>query len=197
MTIKRATVSYGGPGLRFLAATESGHAVAFDDETGDTGARPLEVVLGALGSCTAMDVLSILRKKRQPVDWYRVRVEAEQRDESPRVFTAIRVIHELDGHEVEREAARRAIELSATRYCPVGAMFAAGTARLSHWFLMRGEHPADDELAHVVTLGPGAPVAGTRTGTGTELEAGAEPEAGAGVPSPERPSFTAGGRFSA
>ncbi|HEY7600273.1 MAG TPA: OsmC family protein [Candidatus Limnocylindrales bacterium] len=158
MTIKRATVSYGGPGLRFLGATDSGHVVAFDDEAGDSGARPMEALLAALGACTAMDVLSILRKKRQPVSWYRVRVEGEQRAEHPHVFTDIRVIHEADGHSVEREALRRAIQLSAERYCSVGAMLAAGTARVSHWYLLRGAQPADDEIGEVVSRGPGAPL---------------------------------------
>jgi len=118
----------------------------------------MEVVLAALGSCAAMDVLSILRKKRQPISWYRVRVEGDQRDEHPRVFTHVRLVHELDGHDCDREALRRAIELSATRYCSVGAMLAAGTARISHWLLLRGSLPADDEVAEVVSLGPGAPL---------------------------------------
>jgi putative redox protein len=156
LSIKRATIRYEGPGLRFLAATDSGHAILFDDEAGDTGARPMEAVLAALGTCSAMDVLSILRKKRQPVSWYRVRVEGDQRDAPPRVFTAIRVVHELDGHDVERAAVRRAIELSATRHCSVGAMLAAGTAMVSHWYLLRGASSADDEVAEVVSLGPGA-----------------------------------------
>jgi putative redox protein len=158
MGIKRATVSLGGPGLRFLGATDSGHVVAFDDESGDTGARPMEAVLAALGACTAMDVLSIMRKKRQPVTWYRVRVEGEQREEHPRVFTSIRVIHEVDGHDVEREAFRRAIALSAERYCSVGAMLAAGTARVSHWYLLRGAVPANDEVGEVFSRGPNGDV---------------------------------------
>lgn len=158
MTIKRATVSYGGPGLRFLGATDSGHVVAFDDEQGDTGGRPMEAVLAALGACTAMDVLSILRKKRQPVTWYRVRVEGDQRVDHPKVFTHIRVVHEADGHEVEREAFRRAIDLSVTRYCSVGAMLAAGPTRISHWYLLRGAVPADDEVAEIISRGPGAPI---------------------------------------
>jgi putative redox protein len=167
MSIKRATVRYSGPGLRFLGATDSGHAIAFDDAAGNTGARPMETLLAALGSCSAMDVLSILRKKRQPVGWYRVRVEGEQREEHPRVFTSIRVVHEFDGHDVEREAVRRAIELSATRYCSVGAMLGAGTARVSHWFLLRGSHPADDEVAEIVAIGPGADLgAAAATGQG-------------------------------
>lgn len=156
MTIKRATVSYGGMGLRFVGGTGSGHAIAFDDEAGNTGARPMEAVLSALGACTAMDVLSILRKKQQQVDWYRVRVEGEQRAEHPRVFTSIRVVHEVDGRGVDRAALRRAIELSAGRYCSVGAMLGAGVTKISHWYLLRGELPYDDDVAEVITFGPHA-----------------------------------------
>jgi putative redox protein len=154
MTIKRATVNYGGIGLRFLGGTDSGHATAFDDEEGNSGGRPMEVLLSALGACTAMDVLSILRKKHQQVAWYRVRVEGEQRAEHPRVFTSIRLVHELDGRDVDRGALRRAIELSATKYCSVGAMLSAGVTKISHWYLLRGDVPFDDEVGEVVTIGP-------------------------------------------
>ena len=155
MTIKRATVNYGGMGLRFVGGTDSGHATAFDDEAGNSGARPMEVVLSALGACSAMDVLAILRKKRQPVDWYRVRVEGEQRAEHPHVFTSIRIVHEVHGRDVEKAALRRAIELSASRYCSVGAMLASGATRISHWYVIRGEVPFDDDVAEVITIGPG------------------------------------------
>jgi putative redox protein len=169
MTVKRATISFEGPGLRFLAATDSGHSLACDDEAGDTAPRPMEAVLAALGSCAAMDTLSILRKKRQPVTRYQVRVEGDQRAQAPRVFTSIRIVHELDGHEVDRAAARRAIELTAMRHCSVGAMLAAGTARISHWYLLRGSVPADDEIAEVITIGPGADV-----GPGKDVGPGAD-----------------------
>lgn len=156
MTIKRATVNFEGKGLRFVGGTGSGHATAFDDELGNTGARPMEVLLAALGACTAMDVLSILRKKRQQVEWYRVRVEGEQRAEHPRVYTSIRIVHEVDGKGVERAALRRAIELSAGRYCSVGAMLGAGVTKVSHWYLLRGDVPYDDDVAEVITFGPHA-----------------------------------------
>lgn len=156
MAPKRATVTATGPGLRLVAGTASGHAVLFDDEVGDSAARPMEVLLGALGACSGMDVLSILRKKRQPVAWYRVRVEGDQREEHPRVYTEIRVVHEVEGAGVDREAVRRAVELSATRYCSISAMLASGVVRLSHWYVLRGNTPEEDEAAEVLVTGPHA-----------------------------------------
>jgi putative redox protein len=154
MAPKRATVTATGPGLRLVAGTASGHAVLFDDEVGDSAARPMEVLLGALGACSGMDVLSILRKKRQPVAWYRVRVEGDQREEHPRVYTDIRIVHEVEGAGVDREAVRRAVELSATRYCSISAMLASGVVRLSHWYVLRGNTPEEDEAGEVLVTGP-------------------------------------------
>jgi putative redox protein len=69
-----------------------------------------------------MDVISILRKMRQEVTGYRVRVRGARRDEHPRVFTGIAVEHVVRGRRLNAAAVRRAIELSATRYCAVSAM---------------------------------------------------------------------------
>jgi putative redox protein len=154
MTTRHATVNLVGPGMRFVGGTGSGHAVVFDDEAGDSGARPIEVALAALGGCTAIDVIAILRKKRQQVTGYRVRLEGEQAAEQPHVYTAIRVVHEIDGDAVEPEAVRRAIELSASRYCSVGTMLAAGVTRISHWYVLRRTRPADDDVGEVIALGP-------------------------------------------
>ena len=156
MTTKRAMISHVGPGLRLQAATGSGHTLLFDDLEGDGGPRPTEVLLAALGACTAMDVLSILRKKRQPNGSYRVRLEGEQAVEHPQLFTSIRVVHEFQGDVPEAAAARRAIELSASRYCAISAALASGAARVSHWCVLRGETSADDEVGEVFVSGPNA-----------------------------------------
>ena len=66
--MKTATLRLDGPGLRFVGLTGSGHALATDGADGDSGPRPTELLLAALGACTAMDVISILRKKRQVVE---------------------------------------------------------------------------------------------------------------------------------
>jgi putative redox protein len=107
-----------------------------------------------------MDVISILRKKRQPFTRYRVRVIAEQRDDpAPHVFEQVRIVHVVDG-PVAVEAVRRAIELSATKYCSVSANLASGVTRVRHAFIVRnaqgGEH-----YAEVAVTGPGASVGST------------------------------------
>lgn len=85
----------------------------------------------ALATCTAMDVISILRKKRQPVDRYEVSVVGEQRSGHPAAFEHIDVEHVVHG-AVEPEALRRAIELSATRYCAVSATLSSGVTQIDH-----------------------------------------------------------------
>ena len=79
MAVKTASVTLEGGELRFVGRVGSGHSVVLDDGKGDTGVRPAELVPLALAGCTAMDVISILRKKRQPVTSYEVHAEGEQR----------------------------------------------------------------------------------------------------------------------
>lgn len=131
--MKTATVHLEGAGLRFAARTGSGHRLLMDGSEGDAGPRPMELVLAALAACTAMDVISILRKKRQPVEDYEVHAEGIQRDEHPAAFSELSVLHTVRG-EVDPEAVRRAIELSATRYCAVGATLSSGAATIRHAF---------------------------------------------------------------
>lgn len=144
-------------GLRFSVATGSGHHLVLDDKAGDAGPRPAELLMVAQAGCTAMDVVSILTKKRQAFDSYEVAVSGEQRDDPhPHVFTRIEIVHELTGADLEVAAVRRAIELSAARYCAVSAMLSAGPAEVHHRYLIhRGEGQAD-ELGEVVVTGPHA-----------------------------------------
>lgn len=85
------------------------------------GPTPMETVLSALAGCTGMDVVSILKKMRTPVDSFKLEVSAERADEHPKVFTEINLIYRLDGIE-EPEKAMKAIRLSQEKYCSVGAM---------------------------------------------------------------------------
>jgi putative redox protein len=88
------------------------------------GARPMEVVLGALAGCTSVDVLTILEKQRQVIRSYRVNAVGERRENPlPRVFTHITLHFELEG-TIEEDKARKAIELSFEKYCSVHAMLA-------------------------------------------------------------------------
>ncbi len=149
-------------GLRFVAATGSGHDIVIDNATGNTGPRPTELVLAAIAGCTAMDVVEILRKKRQFFTGYETEVSGTQRETAPNVFTEITVLHVVEGN-VETEAVRRAIELSATKYCTVSAQLDSGVARISHRYVIRrpagsaasdgGAAPAEEE-GEVIVTGP-------------------------------------------
>src|SRR3972149_6567228 len=102
------------------------------------GAGPAALVTAALGGCRALDVASILAKRRQSVTAYTVHVTGEQRDDPhPHVFVDIDIVHEVEGPEIDVEAVRRAIELSATRYCQATAMLSAGVAAIHHRYLVR------------------------------------------------------------
>jgi len=121
-----------GTGRQFVAETQSGHTVLMDDAEGHTGPKPIELALLALGGCTAFDVIGILRKKRQVVTGYEVEVRAEQREEPPNYFTRVEIKHRLHG-SIDPGAVERAIELSETKYCSVGAMIAK-TAKIDSTF---------------------------------------------------------------
>lgn len=154
MNEKRIEIHHDG-GMRMVARTGSGHDVVFDDREGDTGPGPTEVVAAALGACTAMDVASILNKKRQDFTRYDIHVRAVQRDEYPQVFTSIEIVHEVEGPGVTVASVRRCIELSATRYCPANAMLSAGATEVHHRYQVigTGETPFD-ESGEVLVTGP-------------------------------------------
>ncbi len=86
------------------------------------GARPQSLMLVSLAGCTGMDVISILRKKRQNVTDFEVTVRGEKAEEHPKVYTHIRVTYTVTGHDVDPAAVERSIELSMTKYCPVAGM---------------------------------------------------------------------------
>lgn len=113
-------------GMRFVAAGQDGLTVRLDAEEQHGGLgmgfRPMELLLVGLGSCTAMDVLSILRKKRQEITAYRIEVRGDQATDYPHVFTQIYLRHILTGRKLSESAAQRAIELSEGKYCPAYAM---------------------------------------------------------------------------
>ena len=142
-------------GGRVEARTPDGHIVAMDPDPPDGGgsaAGPKETLLASLAACTAVDVAAILRKKRQTATWYEVAVVGTSVDEHPRVFTRITLEHRVGG-QVTPEALRRSIELSATRYCPVNAMLAAGEVTIEHRYRLE---PDDGEAVRAVVaiVGP-------------------------------------------
>ena len=113
--------------LSFTCEADSGFTLPLGAELsvgGDNdGFRPMELILTGLAGCTAMDVISILNKKRQEVTDFQVKVHAERAEEHPRVFTDVSIDYFIIGHGIDENAVIRAIELSAIRYCPAQAMF--------------------------------------------------------------------------
>lgn len=108
---------------QFVARTGSGHNLILDDAAGGTGPKPIEMVAVGLAGCTAFDVITILRQKyQQKVTGYQVRVEADQAERSPQVFTTVQIHHVVTGIGIEEAALNEAIRLSEEKYCSVGAM---------------------------------------------------------------------------
>jgi len=108
---------------QFVAQTGSGHDFLLDDTAGGTGPKPIELVAAALAGCTAFDVITVLRQKyHQKVTGYQVRVEADQAERPPQVFTSVRIHHVVRGFEIDQSALQEAIRLSEEKYCSVGAM---------------------------------------------------------------------------
>ena len=130
-----------GTRRQFVAESGTGHAFVMDDAEGHTGPKPIEFALLALGGCTAVDVISILRKKRQQVTSYEVELSAEQRSEPPNYFTRVEIKHRLRGR-IDPEAVKAAIHLSETKYCSVGAMIGK-TARIESTFEIISEAAAE------------------------------------------------------
>jgi putative redox protein len=105
------------------------------------GFGPMELLLVGLGACTGMDVITILRKKRQNIAAYRIEVSGNRAEDYPKVFTEIFIRHVVHGDDVEGSAVRHAIELSETKYCPAYAMLSR-TAKISTTYEI---HPAGPE----------------------------------------------------
>ncbi len=120
-------------GMRFVGAGRSGHAILMDasEEVGgaDSGPRPLEMVLVALGGCTGMDVVSLLRKMRTEPTGLEIEVEDERAEAYPKALKKIHLRYRVRG-DVPEENLRKAIELSLSKYCPV-ANSLAGVAEIT------------------------------------------------------------------
>jgi putative redox protein len=138
-------------GMAFTGTTPSSHTINIDTgiEVGGSASapEPNELLLLALGSCTGMDVIAILRKKRQVVTAYTINVYANQAKEHPRVYTEILVEHIVEGRGVDPKAVARSLELSLTKYCPVHALLARAT-RVEHAY-------------RILDAAPGAPDPGS------------------------------------
>ena len=131
----QATVKWVGEAM-FLAESASGHCVVMDgppDHGGrNLGPRPMEMLLMGMGGCAPFDVASILKKSRQAVTGCVTRLEAERADEIPAVFTAIRLHFVVSGKDLKEAQVKRAVDLSAEKYCLASIMFSRAGATVSH-----------------------------------------------------------------
>jgi putative redox protein len=146
-------------GLRFVATTPSGFDVTLDSrvESPDeaAGPSPMEVQLVALGGCTGMDTISILRKMREDVTGYSVGLTQRRAADHPKVFTSIQIEHRFRGNGLREANVRRAIALTMTRYCPVFAMLFPKVAITERFeiiddgsgVVIAGDASAEDALA--------------------------------------------------
>ena len=114
--------------MSFTGIADSGFPISLDtDESvggNNSAARPMELIALGLAGCTAMDVISILHKKRQGVTSFEVKVDAARANEHPKVFTSAVIRYVVTGKNIDETALMRAIELSVVKYCPVQAMLA-------------------------------------------------------------------------
>jgi putative redox protein len=154
MATKTASLRLEGDGLRLVGSVGSGHTIILDNGEGDTGARPSELIPLALAGCTAMDVISILRKKRQDVRRYSVEAAGTQMDGHPNAFTRIDVTHVIEGAGLDADAVARAIELSATRYCAVGTTLASGMVEIHNGYRIIDTETGSETEAEVLVEGP-------------------------------------------
>lgn len=139
----KATIHLAGDDL-FVGISPSGHAQVLDtNHERASAASPVELLLIALGSCTAVDVISILRKKREQVTEYRVEVRGERRTEHPRSFTRMEVRHIVSGHNISEKALAQAINLSETKYCSVAATLRPAVEIISSYEIIEDGKPGN------------------------------------------------------
>jgi putative redox protein len=124
--------------MKFEGMSQSKHSVSLDGDSAHAhGASPMELVLMGLCGCTAIDVINILRKKREPFSGLTVSAAAEQATEAPNVFTSVKLIYRVSG-AVSQKAMQDAVHLSETKYCSVAAMISK-TAKIDYAIEYAGE----------------------------------------------------------
>ncbi|MBG6018118.1 OsmC family protein [Proteus mirabilis] len=122
--------------LSFVGESSSGHQVMMDGNSGDKAPSPMEMVLIAAGGCSAIDVVSILRKGRHQVTDCEVKLTSKRRDEAPRLFTDINLHFIVSGKALTDKTVERAVQLSAEKYCSVSLMLGKA-ANITHSFEIR------------------------------------------------------------
>lgn len=128
-----------GEGIVFDAETGNGTTFTLDSAREPKGPSPVDTLLAALGGCCGMDVIGILRKKRQAVTGYEVLVSGARCDDHPRRFTRIDVVHRVRGRNLSGAAIEEAIRLSDTKYCTVFATLAPAVEITSRYEIVPDE----------------------------------------------------------
>lgn len=131
----KATVSWAGD-VKFKGESGTGHAVMMDgppDHGGqDAGARPMELILLGVGGCSSFDVMHILKKSRQQVASCVCEIDAERADAVPAVFTKIHLNFKVSGENLKENHVKRAVELSAEKYCSASIMLGKAGVEITH-----------------------------------------------------------------
>lgn len=134
----KAVVQFAGDDL-FIGVSPSGHAITIDaDRARNSAPSPMELLLLALGSCTGVDVVSILQKKRQSLSHYRIEVRGERREEHPRSYSRMEVHHIVTGRNISERSLVQAIELSEQKYCSVAASLRPTAEIVSSFEIIEG-----------------------------------------------------------
>ena len=140
-TQSKATIQFAGDDV-FVGVSPSGHALVVETNSQrSSAATPMELLLLALGSCTGVDVVSILKKKRQRVTDYRIEVSGERREDHPRAYTRMFVKHIVHGRSLSPQAVAQAIELSDTKYCSVAATLRGAAEIVTTYEIIEDELP--------------------------------------------------------
>ena len=147
----KATVNWNG-GMVFIGSSASGFAVQMDADKAmggnNSGVGPMEMIAIGLAGCAAMDVLSILHKKRQRVSSFEVNLNAPRSPEYPKVFTSAVITYIVTGRDLDESALLRAMELSATKYCPVQAMLEQAFPIDFHYEIYEDQGSGNRRLTH-------------------------------------------------
>lgn len=147
----KATVIWRG-NMAFNGQTESGFPIQLDADSAaggtNSGPRPMELIALGLAGCTAMDVIAILRKKRQEVTGFEVRVDAPRAEQHPKVFTNAVITYIVKGDNIAEESVLRAIELTTTKYCPAQAMLGQALPIDLYYEIYEDDGDGHQQLTH-------------------------------------------------
>jgi putative redox protein len=123
MSNKTARMIWKDNELNLHGILGSGYEFDLSSNADPLGGSPMEFLLAAVAGCTAMDVISILQKKREPITGFEVEIRGTRAQEHPKVYTAVTLLYLIRGEGVNPQSVERAIELSQTKYCSASAMF--------------------------------------------------------------------------